>query len=213
MGISEYSDCIPIGILLIIPFALKRNKLLLAYLVSFQGLHFLSLYTALVDGNNNMWVYKLLGLTELILISLWYFSFRKTIVLKLLFFLVLAFYALLSYSNSPMNLINSLALSLSTFFLISLSLTYMFWLYESNQTVNIVKFFPFWVNGALLIYLSSSFFAYLFSYQALFNTPDMNDFFRYTWVFHSMGNILKCIVLSVGLIVCRKSFKENTLVI
>lgn len=206
---SEYSDCLPIGIFIFFSFRIPQYKWVFIYLITFQALHFTSIYTG-IQGENNMWVYKLIGLVELISISLWYLSRRSTTTLKFFFALVIIVYLILSYYFSPAGSINSLGLSLSTLFLISLSLAYFFWLYETKENVDLLLFFPFWVNSAFLIYLSSSFFAYLFSYEALFNTPDVSNLLRYSWVLHSMGNIVKCVILSVGLIVCKKSFAASS---
>ncbi|CAN0456501.1 unnamed protein product, partial [Ectocarpus fasciculatus] len=128
---SEYSDWLPIGIFLIVPSTIRKYRWLFLYLIVFQALHLLGISLA-DNGVNNMWVYKLIGLSELFLISKLYLKFRLESIAFFSFLSVFAFYLVHSFLYIPIQDINSLALSVSTLFLITLSIQYLFQLYSSD---------------------------------------------------------------------------------
>ena len=204
--ISEYSDCLPIVLFLIYPIFIGRYRWFFMYLIAFQFLHFISIYTGL-QGTNNMWVYKLIGATELTFLYIFYSRYVKSLVIRSLFWVTMGFYIHYSFFMVGKNEINPLGLGVSVLFLLILTFNYLLYIYRSESVIVLSKSFVFWINTALMIYLSCSFFAYLFSFQTLFVSQDFDDLFKYSWALHSIGNILKCLIVSVGLVWCRKSLE------
>ncbi len=203
MIVGEFSDLLPLLLFYVYSEFRKAYPWLTRYLLFSQILYIFSFPIALA-GVNNMWVYQLVGLLELVLLYSHFSRYKLLVHLKIAFWLVLGGYLFLTASVGP-YVINSLARAQSILFLIILCFQFFYKLYRTDASLNLLRTYDFWLTSAFLLYLSLSFFAFLFSYQSLVIAKDFSDFVRLGWLFHSLGNFVKGVMLVAGIYVCRKT--------
>ncbi len=198
--ISDYTELIPLVLFLSFTQSRKEHRWLFYYSSVLFLLYLVADFLS-SSGTNNMWVYHLIGLFELIALSFYYHSqVRQSKVLKIIFLVVISFYLVDSVFISGIKAMNSIGRSLSTLFLIGLNMNYYFELYKSESIIKLNLFIPFWYNAALSFYLSFSFFAFLLSNQFLVENYNMYDLFYHGWTFHSIGIIIKNLIMGIALI-------------
>ncbi len=195
---ADLMDLIPIMFLLFSKSLAHKRVWLSAYLISNLFLLIISIYLARL-GSNNMWVYHLIGLCELIFIYLYFrSSLRITPFLKVTFWIILAFYISQSMFFIPLEEINALARGVSILFLLTLCLYSFYETYKNQALTEITTAPDFWIACAFLMYTSGTFFAFLLSYESLFNNNGNWYFTHGTWILLSAVQIVKCLILATG---------------
>lgn len=151
-------------------------------------------------------IYHIIGIVELSLLYVLYSSRGNSELLTYSFWAVLLFYCYQSIVVVPFNTMNTLARSFTTLYLIIVILNDFYSIYKKQEVVNIGRSFMFWVNSALLIYLTTAFFAFLFSYEYIHRIAqdDFTDLLKYGWLCYALGNLFKSIVITFGLILCNR---------
>ncbi len=208
--LSDFSDALPLLLFLIVLPLARRPTWIIPYLAINLGF---SISTIIIGrfGLNNMFVYLFMGLFELIFLYLFfvkYVNIQK--ILKVTFWVVLGFYLIQSFVINSWDQINPIGRATSSMFLLGLCFNYYFEVYKSNVQVNLLQSMTFWISSSLVLYLSGSFFAFLFSYEALFN-EEYDWFFRYgTWTLYALSQLIKGLVLSVGVLIIALDSSQNS---
>ncbi|GEM_PF-6446213 len=205
VGSSELSELLPILTFLFFPAVLKQYKWLFYYLIVNQLLN-VGTIILVFNGLNNMPFYHIIGFFELILVFLFYKPRIASRLLKAMFWVVLAFYSYQSIVSVPFHVMNALARSCTTLYLTIIVLNDYYLIYKNQEVENIGRSFIFWINSALLIYLTTAFFAFLFSYEYNHRiaSDDFTDLLKYGWLCYALGNLFKSLIISWGLVTCFK---------
>lgn len=203
LDISELSEILPITLFILFRKVFEHRWLFLYLTINL----FLTALTTILSelGTNNMIIYHIIGLSELILLFLYYKQEGLGTWLVVLFWFIFFFYVSQSIFFVSTDEINSLARSCTTLYLILLGMCYLYRVYRRPENIVLEKSFMFWVNSALIIYLSGSFFAFLFSYEFLIRMAidDFSSVLKYGWTCYAAGNLMKSIIISIGLIKCK----------
>lgn len=133
-------------------------------------------------------------------------KFRKYIVvLSILFFAFCAAYNLFYKVKG----IDSIPIGLETILLLSFSFYYLFEQMNDTSTLFIYGKYTFWIILGILLYLSGSFFIYLFSNQLLQEHRDQEV--AMYWMFTNIFSFLKNVLFTVAIVINGKpSPTKNT---
>jgi hypothetical protein len=136
-------------------------------------------------------IYTGFTLIEYLLFSLFIFSFTKNlffrkliIVLCILFSLALPTY----YITTGQHFLDSVPIGVETIFILLFSFYYFYEQMNDIENHYIYNRFHFWIVTGMIIYLSGSFFIYIFA-----NHVDRELLFKYwflTYIFYVLKNIL-----------------------
>lgn len=198
IGFSDYSDLVSLSLLLLVRVKIRASRYILFYLMVNAILHALTIFLA-VQGKNNMWVYHLIGLSELILVFAYYrriLQFGAT--LNSLFISVVVLYFIDSLFLTSLGVINHIGRSTELLFIVILCLYFFYKLYDSESLKNPLLSIDFWITSGLLIYSSGGFFGFLLSYESLFNEQNSWDFRYGTWIILALVQTAKAVIISYG---------------
>ncbi len=151
---------------------------------------------------NSMPVYHVLAFVE---ISLVYCFYSYLILRRINYWgivVLLVFNAINTLFIQNIYTFNSVAWTLNMLLLIIMGLLYFHKLYQDDEDYTPLEQRPVFIIAAgLLIYASGSLFTYLMGTEILSGKPE--GFFNNAWVFQSVSNILKNIIISYGLLLTR----------
>ena len=204
--LADFSEFLPILLFIF----LKQYKLFPILLFSLLIHVFLEQYTLyLADQKQyNLDIYHVIGLLELIFISAFYkrnTSLPKS--LYYLFFLVVIIYVFNSlFWEQYWIHINAFGRSLSSLFLLLLGFNYLFNVYKEEKILNLHRSGFFIINAGLMFYFATSFFTLLFSRKIL--EVEFYSWFGATWNLHSLADIIRSIIIALGIIV--SYYSSNT---
>ena len=134
--------------------------------------------------------------------------FRKAIVIvSTLFILFLIIY----YSTTKPRSIDSVPIGMETILVLVYSFYYLFEQLNNSQTLFIYNKYHFWIVTGIMIYLSGSFFIYIFA-----NQIDRNLLMRF-WFLTNAFYVLKNVFFAIGIVINIKQQKtvirRNTVLI
>ena len=142
--------------------------------------------------------YTLFEGLSLIAFFLFILEKRESMVIVLLISYVFLF-IIDSISFEPLQSIlsfNPFARSFNSLLMVSLSFLYYFQIYRQEKIIELDKDPSFYFVSGLLLYFSTSFFTFLFSAEIFELT---NDKIETSWFFHSISNIGKNTLLTIGI--------------
>lgn len=199
--LADYAELLPIA-LLIATGLYKNYRILFIGLIIHSALEFRTLYEANVHQSYNLDIYHVIGLVELIYVYLFFRSNIKiNATISNLFYVVLILYIANSIFLEKFYVhLNPYGRALSFMYLITLCFNYYYRLYEEEKVEQLSKSSLFWISSAFLLYFSISFFTYLFSRQILTTDVEPTSFFGSMWTLHTLGDVLRCLIISFGLI-------------
>ncbi|MDW7693932.1 hypothetical protein R9C00_04165 [Flammeovirgaceae bacterium SG7u.111] len=204
--LADYTDFIPLVLLLFI----KKRKPEYNYLLAnFFIVTVIKIITNVLADKvaNNMPLYHLISLVELVFLTLFYtqilkFKRQTTRVL-------LAAFLVLNVANSiflqSIYEWNSYAISLNTLLYIYFGLYFFYRVYAKEETTNLFKYPLFYINVGFLVFFASTFF--LFAMGAILLSSYGNSFYENTWIIQSISNILKNFVLAYGLVLVIRNYE------
>lgn len=174
-------------------FVWKRLNLYQIVIVTFIVLSFSTdLLTVFVIKGYNLHYIRAWGFVEALLLFLFYSIVldrsKKWITALTIVFVVLYLFDsfwLKSYE------FNTLGRSIECFIFIVLSVLLFYQFFRKEDDIFIEHSPLFWINIAILAYFSGAFFSYVLSNMLLVDSI--------TWIFHNISNILKNLLLAVGL--------------
>lgn len=193
--IFDFSELIPLLAFLL--YARKRIypmlfwQLLLAAVINISSMFLSS------AGIYNLYLYHLLGLTEIVLIPLFYKSMiRSKHKFDFFFYLNIFIYLLISLYEG-IDTINALSRAFSSFVCLTHGIVFLFQLYKNESIQDLASSGLFIINAAFLIYFSSSFFTFLLSREIL--SLEFSLSFSAGWFIHIIANFIKNIIIAVAL--------------
>lgn len=147
---------------------------------------------------NNLWIIQIWGLTQGILLFLFFSTVIDISIKRIRAFLVLfiIYYVINSIFIEGLNQYNSLAMSIEAIIMIVLCFIYFHKLYTDEVGVFLERIPVFWVVIGILFYFSGALFSFLLSSDILSKAPDR---FYNSWIFHNSVNIIKNILFAIGL--------------
>lgn len=197
---SDFIELIPVYLFLKNKQRIKAYPFLFCELL-IHGLLDISTFILTRLSVYNLFIYHTIGLFELIFIFLFYKRLTELPrYLDYIFYLVLILYILNSLFLEPIfnpAIINAFGRSLSCLFLLFLGFYYLYNLYKFEQIINLYKNPDFLINTGLMIYFATSFFTFLFSKKIL--SLELSSFFSAAWVLHSSADIIRAVIISIGL--------------
>ena len=155
-------------------------------------------YIVALIYKTNLFVHNVHTILQFFLLSAIFYNLlneKKPVIISSIvggvFFIVNAaflqsFYALQHFS-----------LAFGSIILIGYSIAYYFQLLNELPAVNILRFFPFWINVAVLYYFSASFSVFLISNYIL--TQLSPDNAKIIWAFQNINNILKNVLFAIAI--------------
>ncbi|WP_316802947.1 hypothetical protein [Pedobacter nototheniae] len=151
---------------------------------------------------NSMPVYHLLAFIE---ISMVYCFYSYLIHQRINYWAIVVLFIFNSINSAFIQniyIFNSVAWTLNMLLLIVMGLLYFYKLYQDDEDYTPLERRPaFIIAAAWLFYASGSLFTYLMGTEILSGKPE--GFFNNAWVFQSVSNILKNIIISYGLLLTR----------
>ncbi len=115
---------------------------------------------------------------------------------------LLIFNILYPYLNSNLETIDSIPIGVETIVILVFSYYYLYEKTNDTSTLYIYSTFPFWIVIGMVIYLSGSFFIYLFA--ASLTKADVNKY----WGLTNVLGLLKNILFAIGIILNSKPTKK-----
>lgn len=197
---SEFSELIPLFI-----WFLKKRQLgqlneyaLLGNFFLLSSLLRISTNIPAILGVNNMPMYHILAMVELIFIFLIYDNMMFKDKSKINWLWVLLIFNLTdTLFLEGIYSFNSISWSVNTVLYIFLGLYYYYYLYKHFDGFQIEKYPYFYINAGFLLYAAGSLFTYLFAWKIL--SKPANDFFHSGWIIHSIANTAKNMIVGYGL--------------
>ncbi|MCZ4245108.1 hypothetical protein [Pedobacter punctiformis] len=152
---------------------------------------------------NNMPVFHLLAFVEISMVYCFYCYLIQQRINYWGILVLLVFNGLNTLFIQSIYGFNSLAWTLNMILLIVMGLMYFFRLYKDDEDYTPLEQRPtFIIAAAWLIYASGSLFTYLMGTEILSGKPE--GFFNNAWVFQSISNISKNLIISYGLWLTKK---------
>ncbi|MGB3618953.1 MAG: hypothetical protein WBA12_12610 [Catalinimonas sp.] len=147
---------------------------------------------------NNMSVYHLIGLAELVFFFLYYGQAmaRGRAWTRWVFVLALLY---ISYTWLEVGLerFNALGWAGVSLLVLSLGLYYFYHLYRQDTVVAIDRHPGFFINAGLLIYAAGSFFTYLLGWRIL--SQPAEGFFHNAWIIQVVATLVRDIAVAYGI--------------
>lgn len=138
-------------------------------------------------------------------VSFLYVQIQSKSVKKVLFVLglgLLAFNVFYPFFSSGVNQIDSVPIGVETIIVMIFSFYYLYERTNDTTTLYIYSTFPFWVVIGMVLYLSGSFFIYLFA-----DSLTKLELHKY-WIITNVLSIMKNIFFAIGIIVNSKPPKS-----
>lgn len=196
--VSDISDCSEIiPWLVAIVFARKKplfNILKWFFLVS-SIVKITTLFLA-KDKINNMPLFHWLAIWEVGCLYIFYnkFLFDKTYWWGL--FVIVAFNISNTIFNEGLFEFNSFGWAVNTFISLCFGLATFYKLYNSSSPIAPERSPVFIVNSGFMIYFSGALFTYILGTEIL--SADAKDFFHNSWIIQSISNIMKNVIVAIG---------------
>lgn len=197
--LSSYSVIIPIiiGFLYFRTFD-HKSKVLLFYLISVLFIESFAIYLA-KNSIHNLFLYYISSFIEFscfsyVLLNLITHKFKNQIIrVSVMTFGIISIFEFIQNGSNYMNFISR---NVEFIFLVPLSIIYFSIEIKKMQQKRITDTFGFWVCTALIIYLSGSFFVFLFSNYLLDESPEI---LSSIFIIHSLFNVTFSILLAISL--------------
>lgn len=146
----------------------------------------------LIEGRN-YWFLHLYGFVEALLLFTFYVQvldrFKKlAYIMSIVYFI---FYAINSFAWE-WDMFNTNARTAEAASMIMLAVMLLHQFYKNEEDIFIDRSPLFWINIAILTYFAGAFFSFILSAEILLGT-------HMTWRFHNFSNILKNLLLAIGL--------------
>ena len=162
-------------------------------IVVFILLSFLTdLYTTFLHNGNNFTILHIYGLIDAVILF-WFYSIvidnskKQIVIVALVFITVYTANSVLLESE----VFNTIGRSLQSIIFLILSLILFYQFYQKEEDFFLERSPLFWINVALMVYFGGAFFSFLLSKIMSINLL--------SWIFHNACNILKNIILGIGL--------------
>ncbi len=170
----------------------KEYKFIFWQLIIAACLNILSIVLSR-NGIHNLYLYHILGLSEIILIPLFYYSILKfNRKYFFVFFINILLYLIIS-NYEGFTTINALSRSFSSFVILIHGILFLRHIYINESSNDISKSSYFIINAAFLIFFSSSFFTFLMSKEIL--SLELTNWFGASWLIYIFANLIKNLLL------------------
>ncbi len=150
------------------------------------------------------------AILEFLFFLLFYYlsiKIKKGITVALISFLLFSASAIIDFSR-PNFQFNSISVGVETIIIISLSIIFFYVKVKEIKTTNsITDDYRFWVIIGILLYLTGSFFIYLYTSQIGIREMKKLNLWFLTWVFY----IFKSLFISIAILIFIKSAKKNSI--
>ncbi|MCH2225642.1 MAG: hypothetical protein MK066_12800 [Crocinitomicaceae bacterium] len=168
----------------------KEYRFLLTFLLLQGGLRVFAIGLSYLG--NNLFIYQLIGLVELIGA---FFIYRNRVSdkWKNIIFLTTIFYLVSSVFIVSIWSLNSIGLAMVQLAIIGLGINYLWNLYRSKSLKLLNKVPFFWINTAFILYASGSFFFHLMSAKVNMETND--SLFNNAWILEAGFGILRLLII------------------
>lgn len=196
--IFYYSDCLPIFLFLLLKVKHARLGLWAIFLYTLYSV-FNNLFNFFLDQNSQVsefLLFRLFTIIEFCAFSVFFLTeLRSTFVRKAIKVLMLLFVLYGIYDYKPS--FDSTQTAISAILTIIFSITYFYEQIREPRTLLIYNSSGFWIVVALLIYLSGTFFLFIFS-NRYFNDPEFTKIYN---AINSSSILLRNILFSIGFLV------------
>lgn len=175
-------------------------RILLLYLFLEGIIRLIAILISFLGNRDNLYLYHLLGLIELITIYLIYEKKLKSywtlsIGIVAIFYAFIYFFPVLPHSNI-------IGLAPIRFFIIILGMNYLWGLYQ-KKTLQPLKQIPFfYVNAGFMLYAAGSFFISLMSSKVMKESDD--SFYHNAWIIEAGIMIFHLCLITYGFILIRR---------
>lgn len=126
-------------------------------------------------------------------------SYKKISVIAIAVFLIFAAYNL--FVIQGVTGFNSNSFTISSVVFIAYSIAFFYRLMVELPVPQVQQLFIFWFNSAVFIYFGFNLFIFI-SINSLL--PSQNDQLLFSWAFHNCINIVKNLMLTIGMCVAQK---------
>ena len=195
--LSTASVILPFGLAIYQLKYLRNNLRLILFLLAFSLLADVISYFLSRSAISTIWIANPYLLIQFSLLMMIYFielqrpRFLIFIALAYIIYFIVSTFFIYGVFN-----FNTYANSISGLILVGLSIYYLYHLLKELQVDNIAKVPMFWITFAVLCYYGGTLALFLVNNLMADNYPDSH---RMLWIFHNICNILKNILLAIGL--------------
>jgi len=204
--ISDYSHLLPVLLILLNWKILRREFIILGlYCIS---VFLLNLFISDIFDHVGRTYYLIYTFIEYVSFSflVWY-SISSTKFRRTVFYLSILFVAFqfIYFFLGQRKLLDSVPIGVETIFILVYIFYFLFEQLRINLSTSVYNNYFFWINIGILIYLSGTFFFYI-----LVNHLPVNQIQPY-WYITYIFDILKNLMLSIGIYICSKTPKNKTI--
>jgi len=195
--LSTASVILPFGLAIYQLKYLRNNLRLILFLLAFSLLADVISYFLSRSAISTIWIANPYLLIQFSLLMMIYFielqrpRFLIFIALAYIIYFIVSTFFIYGVFN-----FNTYANSISGLILVGLSIYYLYHLLKELQVDNIAKVPMFWITFAVLCYYGGTLALFLLNNLTADNYPNSH---RMYWIFHNICNILKNILLAIGL--------------
>ena len=162
-----------IGVFILYKQQYTNLRIVVIYCFIYAVFEIIAWYHAL-NHLQNHFLFNILSYIDIIFWGVFYYSIlEKTVTKKIVIFLVTVTLILTFWSHfgtgRDFNRMDSFALSVGSISLIAMSLLYFHQILNNLEIKNIFIYPFFWINVAVLIYFSGSFFSFIFAEYIAFS--------------------------------------------
>lgn len=205
--LSTASVILPFGLAIYQLKYLRNNLRLILFLLAFSLLADVISYFLSRSAISTIWIANPYLLIQFSLLMMIYFielqrpRFMIFIALAYIIYFIVSTFFIYGVFN-----FNTHANSISGLILVGLSIYYLYHLLKELQVDNIAKVPMFWITFAVLCYYGGTLALFLVNNLMADNYPDSH---RMLWIFHNICNILKNILLAIGLWQSYRNLKQS----
>jgi len=205
--LSTASVILPFGLAIYQLKYLRNNLRLILFLLAFSLLADVISYFLSRSAISTIWIANPYLLIQFSLLMMIYFielqrpRFMIFIALAYIIYFIVSTFFIYGVFN-----FNTHANSIAGLILVGLSIYYLYHLLKELQVDNIAKVPMFWITFAVLCYYGGTLALFLVNNLMADNYPDSH---RMLWIFHNICNILKNILLAIGLWQNYRNLKQS----
>lgn len=120
---------------------------------------------------------------------------------------VLCFFVWDSFSQQSITGVQSYVITLCSVLLLGYATVYYEHLLHTSPVTDLLRYPFFWINSAVTYYYGLNFFIFIFSTYIFENLKDHE--IVVVWIFHNTNNIIKNILLAVGIYYAGKEYRHQ----
>lgn len=153
------------------------------------------------------YIYSLFILVEFLFFAAFIWINIKRKAIKLILFIISVAYSLflIIYTlKTQIAILDSISIGIESIVILIFSFYFLYELMNEHKTSFFYTDYRFWIVLGFIVYLSGSFFVYIFAEQL--DPAEWKKFRFLTWVFY----IIKAILFTVSIFVYNRHSKQNT---